>query len=285
MKDVAKIMNAVKQHVSYRHHKQDPFEVLIFTVLSQRTRDENTMRASNQLFKVYDTPKKLAGADLKSIEKLIKPSGFYRVKAKYIKAISKELVKRFDSKVPSNLDDLLSLPGVGRKTANCTLVYGFSIPAIPVDTHCHRIPNRIGLVKTKTPEQSEFALMKIIPKKYWIEFNDLVVKFGQTVCLPINPKCNICKVAPHCDYYKNVFFEEIYFLIIILFMPGVTSQSLCLPFFPVITMASLSFSSLIIFVTLSIGMFSLIPMSSVVTMSDLNTYLSTFCSSLLNLWL
>jgi endonuclease-3 len=203
MKDVVQVMEAVKQHVSYRSHKQDPFEVLIFTVLSQRTRDGNSMRASKQLFSRFDTPRKLAGAGIREIEKLITPSGFYKVKARYIKSISQELIKRFGSKVPSNLDDLLSLPGVGRKTANCTLVYGFRIPAIPVDTHCHRIPNRLGLIKTKTPEQSEFALMKIVPRDSWIEFNDLVVRFGQTVCLPIKPKCNICKVSKYCDYYKK----------------------------------------------------------------------------------
>lgn len=208
MKDVVKIMGAIKRHVSYRSHKSDPFEVLIFTILSQRTRDENTMRASEQLFRRFNTPERLAKADLKDIERLIKPSGFYRVKAGYVKTVSKELVDRFNGKVPGNLDDLLSLTGVGRKTANCVLVYGFGIPAIPVDTHCHRIPNRVGLIKTKTPEQSEFALMKVVPKKYWIEFNDLVVRFGQTVCLPVNPKCGICKVAPYCDYYKNVYLKK-----------------------------------------------------------------------------
>ncbi len=209
MKDVVKIIDAIKQHVSFRPHQSDPFKGLISTVLSQRTKDENTRRASEQLFSKYNTPKKLAEADIKDIERLIKPSGFYRVKAKYVKAISKELVRRFNGKVPSNLNDLLSLPGVGRKTANCTLVYGFGIPAIPVDTHLHRINNRIGLIKTKTPEQSEFALMKIIPRKYWIEFNDLLVKFGQTVCLPVKPRCSICKVAPYCGYYKKVYLKFI----------------------------------------------------------------------------
>lgn len=208
MKDVAKIISAIEQHVSYSFHRFNPFEVLIFTVLSQRTRDENTLKASKQLFSKFNTPEKLANAELKDIERLIRASGFYRVKAKYVKAISKELVKRFNSKVPNKLDDLLSLPGVGRKTANCTLVYGFNIPAIPTDTHVHRIPNRIGLIKTKTPEQSEFALMKTIPKKYWIELNDLLVKFGQNVCLPRNPRCNICKVAPYCDYYKDVYLKK-----------------------------------------------------------------------------
>ncbi|MEM4245053.1 MAG: endonuclease III [Candidatus Nanoarchaeia archaeon] len=203
MKDVPKIIQAIKHHVSYRKRKSNPFEVLIFTVLSQRTRDENTEKASQQLFSKFNTPSKLADAEIKEVERLIRPSGFFKVKARYVKAISKEIVRRFDGKVPNKLEDLLSLPGVGRKTANCTLVYGFNVPAIPVDTHCHRIPNRIGLIKTKTPEQSEFALMKVIPKKYWIKFNDLIVKFGQNVCLPINPKCGICKVAPYCDYYKK----------------------------------------------------------------------------------
>jgi len=207
MKDVVKVIAAVKRHVSYKPHHSNPFEVLIFTIISQRTRDENTMRASEQLFNRFNTPGKLAKADLKDIERLIRPSGFYRVKARYIKKVSKEIVGRFKGKVPANLDDLLSLAGVGRKTANCVLVYGFRIPAIPVDVHVNRISNRIGLIKTKTPEQSEFALMKVIPRKYWIEFNDLIVRFGQTVCLPRNPLCNTCSVAPYCDYYKKAYLK------------------------------------------------------------------------------
>ncbi|MEW6295656.1 MAG: endonuclease III [Candidatus Diapherotrites archaeon] len=182
-------------------HYSDPFRVLISTVLSQRTRDANTDKASKNLFAKFNSPKKLARAGLMEIQKLIRPSGFYKVKAKRIKAISKQLTENFNGRVPEKIEGLLSLEGVGRKTANCVLVYAFNIPAIPVDTHVHRISNRIGLVKAKTPEQTEKALVKVIPRNYWIELNDLMVKFGQRICLPRNPKCSICHLKIFCDYY------------------------------------------------------------------------------------
>jgi endonuclease-3 len=181
------------------------FQVLISTVLSQRTRDESTERASSRLFSRYRNPKQLAQAPLKEIERLIKPSGFYRVKAASIKKISRILVEKYGGKVPRDFAKLMSLPGVGRKTANCVLVYAYAIPAIPVDTHVHRISNRIGLVKTKTPEKTETALLKAVPRKYWVEFNDLLVKFGQRTCRPIRPLCYKCPVVEYCDYQdKNL---------------------------------------------------------------------------------
>jgi endonuclease-3 len=180
--------------------RDSPFEVLISTVLSQRTRDENTERASERLFMRYRSPGQLSQAPLKSIESLIRPSGFYKVKARRIRDISRILVEKYGGKVPSDIGTLVSLPGVGRKTANCVLVYAYGIPAIPVDTHVHRISNRIGLVKTRTPEKTESELLKIIPRRYWTEFNDLFVKFGQRTCKPVKPECWRCPVAGHCDY-------------------------------------------------------------------------------------
>ena len=182
----------------------DPFKVLISTVLSQRTRDENTYAASKSLFLKYDTPKKIADADIRDVENLIKRSGFYHVKAKRIKDISKDILENFNGQVPAGLDDLLTLPGVGRKTANCVLVYGFNIPAIPVDTHLHRIPNRIGIVNTKTPEQTEIELMKLVKKKDWLLINDLFVKFGQKICRPVRPGCSKCPIEKYCDYGAKV---------------------------------------------------------------------------------
>lgn len=181
----------------------DPFFVLVSTVLSQRTRDENTRRASEKLFKVYKTPSELAIAPLKRIEALIKEAGFYRVKAKYVKELSKAIAEDFDGRTPDNIEDLITLPGVGRKTANCVLVYGFNKPAIPVDTHVHRISNRLGWVESRTPEETEKQLEKKIPKKYWIKLNNLMVKFGQKVCQPIKPKCGKCPLKKHCKYGRN----------------------------------------------------------------------------------
>lgn len=183
---------------------ENPFVVLIGTVLSQRTKGQNTAKASETLFAKYRAPEQVANINLKNLEQLIKPSGFYKIKAKRIKEISKILVENFGGEVPENFEDLISLPGVGRKTANCVLVYGFGIPAIPVDVHVHRLSNRLGLVKTNTPEQTEAELVKILPKKYWLDINELMVKYGQRKCLPRNPKCKICKIREYCEYGKSI---------------------------------------------------------------------------------
>lgn len=182
---------------------EDPFRVLVSTVLSQRTRDENTDRASKNLFAVYGTPAKLASAPLKRVEKLIRASGFYRVKARHIKELSRRIVENYNGKTPETLEELLRLPGVGRKTANCVLVYGFNKPAIPVDTHVHRISNRLGWAASKIPEGTERQLTGMIPKKYWIKLNNLMVKFGQKTCRPVNPKCDACPIKAYCRYYRR----------------------------------------------------------------------------------
>ncbi len=182
----------------------DPFRVLIGTILSQRTRDENTTRASENLFLRYRTAKELADADAKIVRKLIRPSGFYNVKTKSVIRVSKQLVDEFEGKVPDNEADLLKLHAVGRKTANCVLVYAFNKPAIPVDTHVHRISNRLGLVETKKPVDTEAQLVKTVPRKYWLDLNDLFVRFGQTTCKPIGPRCGSCTLTGVCKYYREV---------------------------------------------------------------------------------
>ena len=182
----------------------DPYKILIGTILSARTRDETTAQVIKMLFSQFKNPDELSRADLNHIKKLIQKIGFYNVKATRIKEVSKILVEKYNSKVPSNLEDLLTFPGVGRKTANCVLVYGFRKPAIPVDIHVHRISNRIGIVNTKKPEETEIALQKSIDRKYWTGVNETFVTFGQNICLPIKPKCNLCHLTKICKYYgKN----------------------------------------------------------------------------------
>jgi endonuclease-3 len=181
-----------------------PYRVLISTILSHRTKDENTHRASSSLFDKYPTAEDVAFAPLKEIEKLIRPSGFYRVKAQRVKEVSKILLDKYGGEVPQDFDELMSLPSVGRKTANCVLVYAFDEPAIPVDVHVHKISNRIGLVKTKTPEQTEAELVKIIPREYWLDLNELFVRFGQDICRSVGPKCNECDFNSFCEYYRDL---------------------------------------------------------------------------------
>jgi len=180
-----------------------PFSILIGTILSARTKDENTTKVVKKLFSRYKTAKALANAKVKDVEKIIKSIGFYHVKAKRIIKVASIINSQYRGKVPDNFEELVNLPGVGRKTANCVLVYAFDKPAIPVDVHVHRISNRLGLVKTKTPEETEMVLMKKIPKKYWLEINDTFVMYGQNICKPISPMCSVCKIKRRCDYYKS----------------------------------------------------------------------------------
>src|SRR5438309_10517445 len=169
-----------------------PLSILIGTILSARTRDENTSAVVKKLFARYKSARSLAQAKLSDVEKIIKSTGFYHVKAKRIIEVASLIDSEYSGKVPDSLDELLKLPGVGRKTANCVLVYAFDKPAIPVDTHVHRISNRLGLVETKTPEETEARLVKWVPRRYWLGLNDLFVRFGQTTCKPIGPKCEVC---------------------------------------------------------------------------------------------
>lgn len=181
----------------------DPFKILVGTILSARSRDENTTKVVNRLFAVYNTPEALAKADIREIKKIIHSIGFYNVKAARIKQVAREIVDKFAGKVPSDIDRLLELPGVGRKTANCVLVYAFDKPAIPVDVHVHRISNRLGLVSTKTPEQTEQELLKIVDRKLWTKVNDTFVMYGQNICLPVRPNCRACDLKRTCRYYAT----------------------------------------------------------------------------------
>ncbi len=179
-----------------------PFSILIGTILSARTKDESTTKVCKVLFSKYKNSKSLANAKVKDIEKIIKSIGFYHVKSKRIIEVAKIINSQYNGIVPDDLETLVKLPGVGRKTANCVLVYAYEKPAIPVDIHVHRISNRLGLVDTKTPEDTEQELMKKIPKKYWLEINDTFVMYGQNICKPISPMCDVCKIKRNCKYYK-----------------------------------------------------------------------------------
>lgn len=183
---------------------KDPYKVLIRTILSQRTRDENTDQATANLFNKYPDINSVANAPVEDIEELVHPAGFYHVKAARIQEVSQIIIDEYDGVVPDNMKELLDLPGVGRKTANCVLVFAFCKPAIPVDTHVHRISNRWGLVNTKKPEETEMELMKIAPKELWIDLNDIMVQFGQTICKPTSPQCGKCPLTGLCVYdYEN----------------------------------------------------------------------------------
>ena len=187
------------------HNAEDrgPFSILIGTILSARAKDEATSRIVKELFKVYKNSKQLANAKIKDVEMIIKSIGFYHVKAKRIIDVAKIIDSKYNGTVPDDLEKLVELPGVGRKTANCVLVYAYEKPAIPVDIHVHRISNRLGLVKTKNPEETEFELMKITPKILWLDINETFVKYGQNICKPISPMCNVCKIKNSCKYYKT----------------------------------------------------------------------------------
>jgi endonuclease-3 len=174
------------------------FKILVATILSLRTKDEVTSQAAIRLFEVAQTPQEILDLDESTLKKLIYPVGFYHTKAKRLKQISTILIQDYDEIVPDEIDELLKLPGVGRKTANLVLIEGYNKNAICVDTHVHRISNRIGFVKTKTPDKTEFALRKKLPETYWKAYNEMLVAFGQTICRPISPFCSTCPVCFMC---------------------------------------------------------------------------------------
>ncbi len=180
-------------------NSRSPFQVLISCILSLRTQDATTAQASRRLFAVAKTPQKMLKLPASKIERLIFPVGFYRTKAKNIREICRRLLEQYSGKVPDEMDELLKLKGVGRKTANLVLTLGYRKPGICVDTHVHRISNRWGYVRTKNPQETEFALRQKLPKEYWIEYNDLLVTFGQQLCRPISPLCSQCPVIMYCD--------------------------------------------------------------------------------------
>ncbi len=179
--------------------KYDPFKVLISTILSARAKDEVTEVISKNLFKKYPTAKKLASAKQSDVIKIIRKIGFFNNKSKNIINASKMLLEKFNNKVPKTRQDLVELPGVGRKVANCVLVYAYKQDAIPVDTHVHRISNRLGWVKTKAPEETEKALESLVPKRHWQILNDTFVSHGKTICTPISPFCSKCPISAYCN--------------------------------------------------------------------------------------
>lgn len=208
--DISKIIEEMRK---YRNTGpvigfKDPYKVLISTVLSQRTKDQNTIIASKRLFFKFDTPQKVYRASISQIEELIKSSGFFKVKAQRIKRITEQIINDFNGEVPRSREELLTLEGVGPKTAGCVQVYGFGDDALPVDVHVHRIANRLGLVSTSTPEETEPALKKVVKKSDWKEINHLMVKYGQNICLPRNPNCAICELKMECKYFKKLAMKR-----------------------------------------------------------------------------
>ena len=187
--DFVKLMDSFK----------DPYLVLIACILSLRTNDKTTYPATLRMLELGKTPKDFANCDVKELEKAIYPVGFYSNKAKQIVELSKILVEKYNSKVPDSIEELCKFNGVGRKTANLTLSLGFNKPAICVDVHVHRIFNRIGYVNTKNPDETEFKLRKILPEKYWIDINTLLVTHGQNICKPQKPMCDKCPIEKFCN--------------------------------------------------------------------------------------
>ncbi|VVB83107.1 G/T mismatches repair enzyme [uncultured archaeon] len=178
--------------------KPNAFRILISCLLSLRTQDKNTEIASRKLFEVADTPEEIVKIPIKKLEKLIYSSGYYKNKARTLKHVSEVILKDFSGEVPKTKEDLMSIKGIGPKTANIVLAFAFGKNVLPIDTHCHRIPNRLGWVQTKNPVQTEIELGKILPEKYWRDFNAIFVQFGKTICVPISPKCSECPINQYC---------------------------------------------------------------------------------------
>jgi len=205
MKKIEVLLKFLEKRYGYPKFKVKPFELLITTILSQRTRDENTYKASENLFSVAKTPEDILKLPIKRLENLIKPSGMYKQKAKRIKEVCKILLKKYNGNVPMTREDLMKLPGVGYKTADIVLSYGFGVPTIAVDTHVNRIPKRIGIVNERANlEEVRKILEKYVKGKKRFLVNMGLVRFGQEICKPINPKCKICPIKNICDYYKSL---------------------------------------------------------------------------------
>jgi len=206
-KNIPRIMSILEKHFNYherttlnkmRGKKPNAFKILIACLLSLRTKDEITEKVSAKLFEVADIPREIVKLPAKKLEKIIFSTGHYHKKARTLKHVSGELIKRFHGKVPDNKEDLISIKGIGPKTANIVLNFAFNQQVLPIDTHCHRVPNRLGWVKTKTPEKTEKELEKILLRKYWREFNAIFILFGRTICVPVSPFCSKCPVKKYC---------------------------------------------------------------------------------------
>lgn len=188
--------------VNFMENIHDPYIVLIACILSLRTNDKTTYPATLRMLQLGRTPEDFAKCDVKTLEKAIYPVGFYANKARQIVELSRILVEKYNAKVPDSIEEMTKFNGVGRKTANLVMAKGFQKPAICVDVHVHRIFNRLGYIKTKNPEETEFKLREKLPEKYWMDINTLLVTHGQNICKPVNPKCDICPVKNFCA--KNI---------------------------------------------------------------------------------
>ena len=198
--ELSNISNPIIARKKWEKIVQNPFTTLISCILSLRTKDEITEQASIRLLKKYNTPEKIMKLAEKQLQTLIYPVGFYKTKARRIRELSRKLINSYNGQVPNDFEELIKFKGIGRKTANIVMLYGFKKQGfLPIDTHCHRIPNRLGWINTKTPEQTEKELKKILPEKYWNDFNRLFVKFGQTICVPISPFCSKCPIQKYCN--------------------------------------------------------------------------------------
>ena len=186
------------EFVDFMENMHNPYLVLICCILSLRTNDKTTIKAAKNMLKLAKTPEEMIKIDVDTLSNAIYPVGFYKNKASQIIELSNELVNKYSSKVPDNIEELIKFKGVGRKTANLVLTKGFNKPAICVDTHVHRITNRLGYVSTKTPDETEMELRKILPEKYWIDFNTLLVTHGQNICKPQKPYCSVCSISKYC---------------------------------------------------------------------------------------
>lgn len=200
MKELGKYFHSVKTPIVdlIQAQTKDPFKVLVATILSARTKDETTSRAVTELFKVVQTPDDLDALSAAELDAIIRQVGFHNEKTKHLKQLPQVLKERFGGKVPSEIDELLELPGVGRKTANLVRSVAFGLPAICVDVHVHRISNRWGYIRTTNPLESEMALRSILPEKHWLNYNSYIVAFGQTLCTPRKPRCQECPISQHC---------------------------------------------------------------------------------------
>lgn len=206
MINISKTMNILKKKyprstttLNTMRGNATPFEILISCLLSLRARDEVTDVVSRDLFAVANTPEDIVKLPMAKLKKIIFKSGHFNKKAETLKSVSRDLIKRFGSKVPDVYDELVSMKGVGPKTANIVLAFAFGKLVLPIDIHCHRIPNRLGWVRTKTPEETEKELMKVLPKRFWREFNSAFVQFGRGICSPVSPRCSKCLVRKYCD--------------------------------------------------------------------------------------
>ncbi len=204
--EIVKLIKCTKMKYSdfvlFMEELKNPYLVLIFCILSLRTKDEVTYGASMRLKTLATTPQEMIEQDISKIEKAIYPVGFYKNKAKQIFELSEKILKEYNGNVPCDIDELCKFRGVGRKTANLTLAKGFSVPAICVDTHVHRICNRLGYVKTNTPDETEIELRKKLPVELWLDFNTLFVTFGQNICKPVKPLCETCPITEYCKSFK-----------------------------------------------------------------------------------